>query len=1226
MPELVANGPVISVHLMNELDSGKVVFFCGAGISAGPGSDLPNFAELVQHVYKANHVSPDAVEREALDCEGKNSDRWRPNFDKALGLLERADRLGANALRRTVIKRLSTPPTGKLTVHQALIALSRREQGIRLITTNFDNRFVEAGLEEKLVDAAPKLSVPKPHSWSSLVHLHGRILPNDDGADLILTAADFGRAYLTEQWAARFVTDLFREFTVVFVGYSVSDPVMSYLVDALAAERKKGARFATAYAFADHDGTRSSEQRTRDGWQVKNVEPILYDSRESHRLLADTLIEWARIRCDPFHARSRIAINEITKMPAGPNDPVVERVTWALQDPVAARALADEPPILDGGDFTKIENWLEVFAERDLMCCAPTDADQGGPSEAPAVVRLVDNGFQPKDPRTLDMTRAHLARWMARHLHVPQLLGWVLRNGGHLHPRLRLEVAASLAAEDMKIPPRLRLLWTVLLDTEPIDHWRFVRTSDRYLSATSTSERRRIEDEALQSIVPRLVVRPGPAQRVVFQKYFDEKQKPIPPIDTCGHLEVVFGEEDRWYQVDKILEEPGVLSRHAVTFTGYLEQALTLSAVADEGCPGSIPYSRPSISADDQNWNNDEWAHLIDLVRDSYTALAAIHPRRADNLLRRWVLLDRPLFRRLALHALAENTKSDIHLAKKLLVAGRSPGVWKIELHREVLRFFRLAGSRLPRTLRAEIVRAIHAGPKRGPRRLRYEKALRLRELAASGAKLDKKSKALVVEVFAGTKVDPDERDEPAPRDEETTWTGNEDGMVTFLLRCSVEKVTAAFENEEMDFAAFRFRKLTLAKPIKAVSAMRRLAQQGKWPETIWRSFLQSLAELRATQKRNRKLQAYVARLLATAPAELFVEAGFDTAIFIENLAKENGAEGEQELEELWTKAWNGVGSIRADAGDKHDPIEAAWDHPAGRLAEAALERLWKYEPTTGSGFPEPVRQHLDRINADPYGHLGRTMLATRLHNLFAIDPDWVREHLIPRLSLGRCSEEAKDLWSAYGWSPRVGPGLLAAFKDSFLEILYHQDKDERSTRSLTSLFISICLELPGRLSAQEIHRVVQSMSEEALKTVLSRLKRCFGVDSTEGARIWRDKVHPWLENYWPREQARNTAGTSGVMLDMLPDCGEDFPVAAEWSLDYLRPLEDFGLHRLSENGHASQHPESMLQVLDRIVDAEVLPVHQRPLLNKILKEVAAVRPTINGDDRFQKLYQLANR
>ena len=39
MPELVSNGPRIPARLMNEVDADTVVFFCGAGISAGAISD-----------------------------------------------------------------------------------------------------------------------------------------------------------------------------------------------------------------------------------------------------------------------------------------------------------------------------------------------------------------------------------------------------------------------------------------------------------------------------------------------------------------------------------------------------------------------------------------------------------------------------------------------------------------------------------------------------------------------------------------------------------------------------------------------------------------------------------------------------------------------------------------------------------------------------------------------------------------------------------------------------------------------------------------------------------------------------------------------------------------------------------------------------------------------------------------------------------------------------------
>ena len=302
---------------MNEVDDGLVVFFCGSGISAGEGSELPDFAKLVKHVYEERRVAPDRVEREALHFDVEPENLRRPQLDKALALLERPERLGPQVLRRTVIERLSQPPTGPLAVHKALLTLSTHEQGTRLITTNFDNRFVEAGFDKQSLDAAPKLPVPKRHDWWSLVHLHGWIDRDRDsnGSNLVLTAADFGRAYITERWAARFVTELFRVFTVVFVGYSVADPVMSYLVDALAAERARGAPFKDAYAFGEYDGTAEGLQVTHDRWDAKSVKPILYDNREGdHRLLTETLIEWARIRTDPFQARAQIAQSGIRKL------------------------------------------------------------------------------------------------------------------------------------------------------------------------------------------------------------------------------------------------------------------------------------------------------------------------------------------------------------------------------------------------------------------------------------------------------------------------------------------------------------------------------------------------------------------------------------------------------------------------------------------------------------------------------------------------------------------------------------------------------------------------------------------------------------------------------------------------------------------------------------------------------------------------------------------------
>ncbi len=295
-----------------------------------------------------------------------------------------------------------------------------------------------------------------------------------------------------------------------------------------------------------------------------------------------------------------------------------------------------------------------------------------------------------------------------------------------------------------------------------------------------------------------------------------------------------------------------------------------------------------------------------------------------------------------------------------------------------------------------------------------------------------------------------------------------------------------------------------------------------------------------------------------------------------------------------------------------------ALNHAAGKLAETALIRLWKYEPIAGAGLPATVRPYFDAIGGDPDGRLGRVMLATRLHQLFAIDPDWAREHLIARLD-PRCWGAAGPLWSAYSWSRSVGPDLLQAFKEPFLEVLSGDRDMGRSRGKLTGLFMTICLEAPNELTAEEIRRVVGAMSEDALRTaVMSPSNRLRGSED-ERARIWREKIAPWLQEYWPRRADKNTTEISLAMLQLLVECGDAFPDVEAWSLRYLRPVEGHGLHRLGRNPQGGRHPDAMLDVLDEVCVDNILPVHQRHTLREILDELegrnqrSEATPVFNG-------------
>ena len=185
-------------------------------------------------------------------------------------------------MHRLAAERLSRPAARFNSLHEGLLGLFRDPAGFRLVTTNFDQHF-----EETLASQAPGASVnvfnapalPVGSSFTGLVHLHGTLGGNPE--ELVLTDEDFGRAYLTQGWAGRFLLEMFREFTVLFVGYSYGDTVMSYIIRGLPASFGRR-RFAL------------TEQGQREWWELLGIHPIEYDPTDHHRALAEGLECWVR--------------------------------------------------------------------------------------------------------------------------------------------------------------------------------------------------------------------------------------------------------------------------------------------------------------------------------------------------------------------------------------------------------------------------------------------------------------------------------------------------------------------------------------------------------------------------------------------------------------------------------------------------------------------------------------------------------------------------------------------------------------------------------------------------------------------------------------------------------------------------------------------------------------------------------------------------------------------
>ena len=138
--QFIKNGPDVPEPLLQAHEDGRVVFFCGAGISYP--AKLPGFGGLVSKLFDDLGVQPDAIQRSAINAG---------QLDTAIGLLENTY-VGHRDVVRNAIAKILIPDlsaSNALETHEALLTLGKKRDGkLRLITTNFDRLF-EKVLEDQ---------------------------------------------------------------------------------------------------------------------------------------------------------------------------------------------------------------------------------------------------------------------------------------------------------------------------------------------------------------------------------------------------------------------------------------------------------------------------------------------------------------------------------------------------------------------------------------------------------------------------------------------------------------------------------------------------------------------------------------------------------------------------------------------------------------------------------------------------------------------------------------------------------------------------------------------------------------------------------------------------------------------------------------------------------------------------------------------------------------------
>lgn len=239
--DYIFDGVTFPNTVYDALSNGTCVVFAGAGVSMGGSSNYPDFSKLMRDI--AGERIPKSAITDPPKYLGELADRGVKVHELTSDILSKPE---------------STPNP----IHYSIINLFKHHD-VKIVTTNFDQHFTTAA--QKNCNDATKIynapALPVGSNISGIIHLHGSTA--GDSNQLILTDRDFGRAYLTEGWAARFLLDLYNRYTILFIGYSHNDAIVSYLARGYGNDTKE------LYALSLDDGT-------EDKWRKLGIEPILY--------------------------------------------------------------------------------------------------------------------------------------------------------------------------------------------------------------------------------------------------------------------------------------------------------------------------------------------------------------------------------------------------------------------------------------------------------------------------------------------------------------------------------------------------------------------------------------------------------------------------------------------------------------------------------------------------------------------------------------------------------------------------------------------------------------------------------------------------------------------------------------------------------------------------------------------------------------------------------------
>ena len=1143
--------------LLNALRDGELVVFAGAGVSMGEPACLPSFKNLAKTIAKGTGKT--------LHC--------RDPIDHFLGKLQH-EGVKVHERAAEILSRDGLEPTE---LHRNLLRLYPDAGPVHVVTTNFDLLFEQA--TEEVFGSVPEVfrapALPLGRQFNGIVHLHGAV---SAPSEMVITDEDFGRAYMTEGWAARFLVELFSNFTILFVGYSYDDTIMSYLTRALP-PREADRRFA----LTQETGFNAQQ------WRLLKIKPITYPkpSEDDH----SALDEGVRRLADLIRRGAVDWHQEITQIAETP--PSLDEETEDLIE----YALADAPRTRFFTEAATAPEWIDWLDERGYL----------NPLFLHSTLSERDEIF---------------SRWLVEqfsYTHANILFLLIGKHNMRLHPRFWYDLAYRIGRDrETSWNKDILSRWVSLL----------LATVQGNINANSPGPintstllqwmgERCIQHEMLDSLLQIFDMMMGNHLRVREGFFWpnDDESDEVLPVNVELPLIGKHDELRKLWKEGLQLELSQVAEPLLSRVIRCLEDRhITLCAWqnADRNWDPTND-SRSAIEPHEQDRYPRSIDALIDAARDCLEWLVLNEADTAQQWCIRLVRSYAPLLRRLAVHGLSK--REDLTADDKIDWLRTHIDLHELPLHHEVFRAVRLAYPEISlerREILIEGVRHYSWTDGEDPDTKRYI----ARQHFNWFDWLHKSDPNCTLAQQALDEVLAEYRDfEPKEYPDLMHWISS--GYLAPQRSWTPEELLSTPASNQLDnllsSQAAEWeepnRRGLINNVVEATTQnfdwglglADALGRAEEWGADLWSALIRAWSTMELSEDEYRRVLYWLNK------TELYPKHNREIAEALYALVKPGGPSYALNL----LPRANEIAATLCPHLDRTEPIEEtkdwlrlAMDYPVWDLTNFWLSgfSLWlKHQDPRPTVLSGEYRAALLDIVGDRSltGKLGRTILTSDFAFLLAVDETWTREYLLPLFDPD--SGDFQAAWDGFLTGGHLNPVVAEVMKDLFLKAVERINSDlfnqrHRFIRYYIHMFVYLAedpldkwipkffryasQEMPSTTGAPMLFpRDIQETKDYFAAEVGSRLQNMV---ETEQQEWWQH----WLKRYWENrlEGIPDTldAGEIAYMLNWLPHLTLVFSEAVDLAVQMPRgPLQKCRvIATLDKSDLWQRHPQSVAELL----------------------------------------------